>query len=127
MSIQHVVGENWAGPVGAISLQKSITLTGGTEVNLDLSVAGSTTNQLHTIAIAVAGLQDVYMVSDQALTIKTNSSGSPQETITLAAGQPLVWYAGCGLTTPFAGNITALYITNGGTTAANFSFRSLAT
>jgi hypothetical protein len=43
--------------------------------------------------------------------VKTNSSGSPQETFTLAANKPQYWQTGMG-TTPIAGDVTKVFITN---------------
>lgn len=46
------------------------------------------------------------------MTVKTNSSGAPQETIAVAAGIPLVYVPAEGGTAPFAGDVTKLYVTN---------------
>jgi hypothetical protein len=73
------------------------------------------------IAFAVAKLKAIKLTSDVALTLKTNDSGSPQETISLAAGVPLDWYYGCGLAVPFAGNVTKIYATEGGIDAGTLS------
>jgi hypothetical protein len=69
-------------------------------------------------------------VSDQAVTVKTNSSGSPTNTFVLAAGVPLQFFvtadpAWRDSNGTIVADITALYVTNAGGTAANFQIRSL--
>jgi hypothetical protein len=123
-AITHTINLNWQSGGGGF-ISKSVTLTGIEENNRDQSVAASTTNLLVPLAFVVADLQSIYIFSDQDLTLKTNSSGSPQETITLKANKPLAWYKDCGLPVPFAGDVTALYVTNAGATLANFSLRAL--
>jgi hypothetical protein len=49
-------------------------------------------------------------LADQALTIKTNSSGTPQETISLIADRPLIWRAGDAAL--FAGNVSSIFVSN---------------
>jgi hypothetical protein len=44
------------------------------------------------------------------MTVKTNSSGSPQETITLKANRPKIWQEGD--TAMFAGDVSKLFITH---------------
>ncbi len=125
MSISHVLGLNWAGPTGAVAITENVTLTGVTELNLDFTVAGSTTNQQEPLVFTVSKLQSFYMVSDQALTVKTNATSGQQETIVLAAGIPYLFVGGSGQLAAFAGNVTTAYFTNAGSTIANVKIRSL--
>lgn len=74
-------------------------------------------------------LQNVTMFAVYPVTIKTNSSGSPQDTITLSGGyKTAIWNNGISsypgvdqpffefLTgCPFSGDVTGLYIDNPGT------------
>lgn len=62
------------------------------------------------IGIDVSSLKVFSMKSSQVLTVKTNSSGSPQETFTLVAGRPIVWQEGDAAI--FAGDVTGLYVSN---------------
>ncbi len=111
------------------TIQSSEPTNGNTESNFDGQVAGTTTNHEVDFLLTQATLQSCCIFCDQAITIKTNSSSMPQETITLAAGQNLVWdlvFDGIGKI-PFSGNVTKLFITNSGSSAANVSIRALET
>jgi hypothetical protein len=58
-----------------------------------------------------ASLRSLFILSDKDLTLKTNSSGSPGNTLTLTANKPLVWYQGCGLANPITVDVTKLFLT----------------
>jgi hypothetical protein len=122
--ITHAVTITWTSNNAGL-LQSSVTLTGQEENNLGFSLPGSTTNELHSLAFLVAKLVLFLVYSDQDITIKTNSSGSPQETLTIKAGKPFLWYKNSGVTIPFAGNVTAAYFTNAGSTAAAVNVKVL--
>ena len=74
-----------------------------------------------------ANVQSLMMWSDQAVTVKTNSSSAPAQTISLVANQMLLFGVGIGLTNPFTTDVTALFVTNAGGTNANFKLRVLMT
>lgn len=103
----------------------SIPITGTGALVIDESIANAVTNGPVDCAFVLARLAAFYMQSDQALTVKTNSAGSPQETLTLVAATPFVYVPGVGLPSPFAGNVTALYVTNASGTAAALEIRVL--
>lgn len=108
------------------------TVLSGTEsvpadgsVTLDVTVAGSTTNESHALAITTAKLRSFFLISSQNVTIKTNSTGSPNNTWNLIAGVPFVWSADAAyFTNPVSANITTIYITNSGTTSARVRLRA---
>jgi hypothetical protein len=52
--------------------------------------------------IDVSALTLVYISSDKTITFKNNDDGSPDDTLTITADSPLVWYSNCGLPNPFA-------------------------
>jgi hypothetical protein len=125
--IQHTLTVNWSN--GSTTLAQSVILTGQEEINIGILIPSSTTNKLLTgFAFTLANLQDIYILSDQDVTLKTNSTGSPQETLTIKANKPFGWYKDSGIPAPFAGNVTAVYATTGVLTAdANLSTRGLVT
>jgi hypothetical protein len=84
---------------------------------VDELIADAVTNDLVSVMIVASQLKTFFLWSDQDLTVKTNNSGSPQETFNLKANKPVVWIAGMS-TSPIAGNVTALYITNASGSAA---------
>lgn len=128
MGISHTITRSWAGqssgspinPVGA-------TFTGTEELNFTLSLAGGATNTQFNLVFTKTSLQSIFIYTDaENVTLKTNSSGSPQDTITITAGEPYVWDVSSGITNPFAGNVTSGFVTNSsGTISTNFYVRCL--
>src|SRR4051812_5617459 len=108
---KHTFTMGWKSDSGA-ALSKPVAVTDAAETALDLVVPDATTNQLATIAIDISQTSDLYLVSNCNVTIKTNSTSSPGDTITLLAGIPLVWFTGCGYAIPLSVDVTALYVTN---------------
>ncbi len=125
MSVTHTILRQYT-DTSSVRISKTDTISGGTEKNLDKSItAGTDTLVAFTLDRSI--LLSLCLYCDVAVTIKTNSSGSPTDTITLVAGQAHVWVlatdtlANC----PITANITALYITNAA--LASFKLRSLST
>lgn len=122
--ITHTITKTWQGS-NSLSLTKSVSFQASEELNFDFSLAANTTNQQVNLAFTKADLQSIFISSDQDITIKTNSSGSPQDTLTITAGNPFEWDATSGIANPFAGSVTTAYFTNGTSTNANVSVRTL--
>ncbi|AMV24599.1 hypothetical protein VT84_09400 [Gemmata sp. SH-PL17] len=110
---------------GSVSLSDSVQVTGELATEANIAVAASTTNQQENIAFNHTNLQGVYIKSDVTVTLKTNSSGSPDNTITITAGKPFVWYAGCGIANPFTAAVTTTYWTNATADPATIYMRTL--
>ena len=84
------------------------------EVNYDATLAIGTDVAIG-VALDISQIRTICIVCDVAATLKTNSSGAPQETLTLVAGIPLVWDAsapGATIGDYFAGDVTNIYVTN---------------
>jgi hypothetical protein len=112
----------------AISYSESITDDSELPA-FDGQIAASGTNVEIYVAITVAHLKSVCISCDQAVTLYTNnpSGSSPQDTIAVAAGQVKTWTLqtdGSGAI-PFAGNVTAIYVTNSASTVANLKIRGI--
>jgi hypothetical protein len=123
MSVSNTLTLGWSSG-SANGVNQSVTLSANTSVISNFTGTNSATTQVH-LDWTNANLQVFYALSDQDLTLKTNSSGSPQDTITLHANKPFVWYKNSGITNPFAGNVTTTYWTNGGLVDANVQVRIL--
>lgn len=96
-----------------ISTNQEFTCTVSGELDEAVPDAASDVEKL--FAIDVSALKCFMMVADVAMTVKTNDSGSPQETFSLTAGKPVLWREGD--TAIFAGDVTALYVSNASGTA----------
>jgi len=84
----------------------------GVEFDDEAELPANTTNFDIPCSIAYANIGFVYFYCDVALTIKTNSTGSPDQTISLGAGKPLKWATGDADACPITANLTHLYLTN---------------
>jgi hypothetical protein len=96
---------------------------GAAHIKVSTSIPAASTNLPVTCAFTQANLQGLILVASQNMTIKTNSSGSPADTINLVAGVPLVWEkSGSYFACPFTSNCTGWFVTstNAGTLQAIF-------
>ncbi|VTR99240.1 unnamed protein product [Gemmata massiliana] len=123
--ISHSLTLSWARNGEAIT--NVVTVTANGETNLDLTVPANTTDLRADIDLDADKIQSLYILSDQNVTIETNSGTSPGNTLTIGANKPYVWYLGCGLTNPITTDVAAsIYVTNPSTTlAANVQIRVL--
>lgn len=104
------------------------SFTGDAELGVEDNLAVGATNQHYTLAITISQIKAMVLYASGSVTIKTNSSSTPQETISLGAGAQLVWTNDASLgAIPFAGNITGFYVTNTDVKIANFKARFLLT
>jgi hypothetical protein len=122
----HSIGVVYKSDEGSVS-STTHTYSDDTEAGVDALVAAGATNKEWDLALTVANLQSCVLFCDQNVTLKTNSSSSPQETISLVAGKEVIYThdGAAGGAIPFAGNITKFYLTNSGVKDANFKFRAL--
>lgn len=100
--------------LAAGSITGQATDTGNTLVTTTTTFPASSTNASLTLAFTKANLQSSFIVADQPCTIKTNSSGSPSETITLVAGIPhptYSWSKSSGVTNPWTTDVTTAFVT----------------
>ncbi len=111
MAFTHNLDLAWSR--GNDQVSQRITKSGGREVNLSEPIPDSSTNlSLPLIGLDISALKTLYLVADQDLTVKTNSSTEPDDTLTLESGQPLVWWDGNGFAAPFSEDVATLFVTN---------------
>lgn len=110
MAITHTITAGLSSSAGG-SVRSTWVESGATEINIDVQLPASSTNTLQAAAFTVANVQSYILKADQAMTIKTNSSGSPANTITLVANMPFVYSISRGDTNQFTTNVTAFYLT----------------
>lgn len=110
---------------GGVSTSNAFTFTGDGRESRQVVVPDSTTDKLVNIAIDIDQMRLIYIVSDQDITLETNNAGTPQETIALKAGKPLVWYLGSYFALPFAGDVTSMYLTNASGSEALFELHMI--
>jgi hypothetical protein len=102
------------------------TETGGQLVTIDEDVADSETDYLIALTLDVSQIQALFITSDQAITLETNSGAAPDDTITLAANGCVIWTAADGASlNPLQTDVTALYVTNASGSTATLRARFL--
>ena len=74
------------------------------------TIVDTTSDKQILMAIDVSTLKHCTLLATQTMTVKTNNSGTPQETFTLQPNVPVSWNEGD--TAIFAGDISALFVTN---------------
>lgn len=118
----HTLTSAWTRTGETVSLSKTYTVEG--EQNVDVAVPASTTNKEVNIDLDVSELKTLMITSDVAITIKTNSTGSPDDTLTVPADTPVMWGATTGITCPLTVDVTKIYITNATLGAATVKIRT---
>ena len=103
---------------GATSISSTVDYTSEAVFKSQETIANGVTDEEYLVPIDVSALQVFGMKSDQALTVKTNSSGTPQETFNLVANRQIVWQSGDS--SIFAGDVTSLFISNSSGSEATF-------
>lgn len=119
----HTITKGWKS--GSKAISKAKDLTDSAELALDLATPAATTDQLTTLAISATKTTALYIVSDVDLVLKTNDATTPQETINLSAGNPLVWDVNSYHPFPFSGDVTAIYTSNASGQQSNLNVRIL--
>lgn len=108
--------------VDGVRLSKDVTVTAENFTRTEVSVADGQTAFRVNLAIDVSQLEALYIVSDQAVTIETNDSTTPDDTLVLEANEPLEWYRGPTVDAadrnPLAVDVTDFYIANASGAAA---------
>lgn len=123
----HKIQRSYTDSTG-VQVTKTETITNNTEKSFE-AVLPVAVDTHYVIALTRTLLKSIMIFSDQDATLCTNaaSTGSPEETIALQGGFPIIWsllqdgLAAC----PFSGNITAFYLTRA-TSTANFKFKAIA-
>ncbi len=110
MAKTHTYSPSVTGVAGSLSGTPQ-SFTGGKAIILSETIPAGT-DTLVALVLDVSQVKSAFIMASTALSFQTNSSGSPVDTIDLAAGIPYIWntnsYDAFLLTT----DVTALYCTN---------------
>lgn len=125
MAITHSYRTTWTrNSTGeAISVTNDVTNEG--EKNIDRTIATGTTNLQIDLAFVRSRLKSILILSNVDVTLKTNSSGSPDDTIALTANNPLIYRSDGYLAVPFSADVTTIYVTNSSGQNSNLQIRVL--
>ncbi len=91
------------------------TITGDHREGLDDDVGPSSTDVEFDVVVDVSTIQSMALWSDKDVTIKTNSTVAPGNTITLKAGVMVPWDTKHSEACPLTTDVTKFFITNADT------------
>lgn len=123
MAVTGKVQENITIGGRTFNVSNSFTGTGHTRV-VDESIAIAADN-LVAWTLDLSQLKMLYIHSTQIVTLETNSSSAPDDTIILAAGQPLIWYTGYLYDNLITADVTQLFVTNASQAIATLNIECL--
>lgn len=100
----------------------TLSATGNEEVTFSQAITGSTTNVAYVFNLDPAKVAYLIIHSDVTCTVKTNSSGSPTDTISLTGGTPKMFPLGTLAAIPFTAAITTgIFVTVPGATSGTLT------
>lgn len=123
MATTHTVKYGLTTPSGELS--KPLSFSGSSATEISESVATAQTDADIVIAIDVSAVKAFFIVSSAAITVETNDGSSPDDTLTLVAGQPYIWHTGSYDSFLLTTDVTVLYITNASGSTADIEIRVL--
>lgn len=119
----HNFTYNWSRNGESISNVVSVTTDG--EYNFDVSLTSEQADKQVLIVLDQSALASICISTTVDVTIETNNSATPDDTLGVNAGEPLIWTNVSGLTCPITQDVTTVYVTNEEATAGTVKFRFL--
>lgn len=114
-TLEHRVSTSVRTNAGTVS-SNSYTLTGDHEFNLEVEDKAVGTDTQYDMVIDVSTIQSLCIESTTAMTLETNNSGTPADTISLTANKAVVWntqiQSTLGTACPLTTDVTSLFVTN---------------
>lgn len=89
-----------------------------------VDVPDATTDLAIGLAFVLANVKGLFIWSDKDLTLETNSSSTPQESLAVKANKWTAWHPDMlfAIGDLFAGNVTEVYVTNASGATAKLRF-----
>ena len=115
----------WQDDGDVLNSVETITETDEGVQKLSVAVDAETADVEASLAFAVAQLSGYYLLSDQDVTLETNSSSEADDTIALKANTAVEWTADGGHISLFTVDVTKIFLSNAGETAATVKIRVL--
>lgn len=108
MAFTYRLNYNAITPSKVIEQQLTYDCDGGVQI-LDEAISAADDQEL-SLAVPYAQIKFIYMLATVAMTIETNSSSAPTQSISLAANVPNCWISGGPGSNPITANITKIYV-----------------
>lgn len=123
MAFTGSITTRFVGPTGTV--EATVSKSASAEVSVDESIAtGQTAFQIN-VALDVSAVKSFYICSDQNATVKTNSSGSPDNTLNLIANEPYTWHSTALNSFLLTTDVTAIFIANSSGSTATLTIRAV--
>ena len=124
MSFSAKVTETWQeGTDPAVT--NTITVEADSRQGFDVAVPPTTTDQLIALTMDVSAVQAIMFLADQDLTLETNSGSAADDSLALKANAAYIWHPDKIDAFQLTADVTALYVSNAGATAATLKIRAL--
>lgn len=123
MAFQHSVANTISVSGRTISITN--TYTGSQSLSINEEIADGATNAQVNAAIDVSATKSFLIVSDQDVTVETNSGSTPDDTIDLVANQPYTWNPDAYDDFLLGTDVTAFFITNASGETATVQIEAL--
>jgi hypothetical protein len=94
-------------------------------IEINEAIADGATNAQVNAAIDVSATKSFLIVSDQDVTVETNSGSTPDDTIDLVANQPYTWNPDAYDDFLLGTDVTAFFITNASGETATVQIEAL--
>ena len=99
--------------------------TGTKDAGVAIVIPAGAVNQAVPITFPFANIQACVMDASQSLTVKTNSTTTPGNTINLIGTKAQDWAIDYVATKPYSADVTIMYVTNATATDSIFNVRVL--
>ena len=112
--MQHSFTTTLVSPEGTLQASPTV-ITADMASGGDFVLGASATTEID-VAFTRSKLQSIYLLSSVNVTVKTNSSVAPQDTIALTAAQEKLWNTASlvGVSGLFGGDVAKMYVVNAG-------------
>lgn len=120
-TFSHTINQSYNSPTGTLST--AVVITGDENLESDFTISAGAVNQESDCSVVHSSMQSLFLQFNSTgnatgnITVKTNSSGTAQDTIVLTNNQPQIWYASGPYANPFSNSVTKFYTTDSTTGA----------
>lgn len=104
-------------PAGDVRASKEYTAGTSALAGINEAIASDAADVLYVWTCDVSQVKTIVLLATQDMTLKTNSSTVPADTLVLKANSPYVWSTDSLNTLLLTVDVTALYVTNNSTPA----------
>jgi hypothetical protein len=131
MAVKHSLSYTYRTNNGSVSVP-ALSVESDAELVYDGTIPAGAVNKRITMALDVSNVKSVAIVvaaitATKAITVKTNSTSAPDDTLTLTPAAPgFVWMEGMPFDNPLGTDVTDFYVTSTDTVDRNLKIYACA-